>query len=427
MNGRVLISLVALVAAIAVGLGVAALVAWPSAEVSSDGDALARVTLPRLGGSVAAVEVHTAAGTTVPVMVRGGCVWPVGRLAAGEQLRVALTVRRPGYAGWLVGKTETRRFTITTPTAHLRGRRLQVAAGAPVRVAFDQPVSLVWLGPGQPVQRLAHPQAVFPVGKVAAGSHAVGSVEVRRRRARGSGSPPRCARPALRVRLRREPGHAHLGGRRPHERAAAATSTEPTACDPAAALPTGEDRLRMGEALHRLPGAEPDEATGWSNATLTGAPAATSATGRAVRVGVVIVKRRVSVLPTSQPAFPGRLTVSANRSRSPAASLPTGHTRPPRTMTGTVVPAAVCTSTAATLPPSRGSVTRASASPSEETSALGHATSAATPSPTAIAATSATSEIKTRPFTPSRPPSPVACPRPLLASGQAPLPGRPLP
>ena len=42
MNGRVLISLVALVAAVAVGLGVAALVAWPRAGLGPDGDALAR-------------------------------------------------------------------------------------------------------------------------------------------------------------------------------------------------------------------------------------------------------------------------------------------------------------------------------------------------------------------------------------------------
>jgi hypothetical protein len=178
VNARVLISLVALVAAVAVGLGVAALVAWPHSDLAPDGDALARVTLPRLGGSVTAAEVHTAAGTKVPVVVRQGRLWPVGTLPAGERLRIALTVRRPGYAGWLVGRSETRRFTITTPTAHLRGRWLQVKAGTPVEVAFDQPVRLVWLGPGQPVRRLAQARSVFPVGKVAAGSHAVGSVEV---------------------------------------------------------------------------------------------------------------------------------------------------------------------------------------------------------------------------------------------------------
>ena len=81
MNGRVLISLVALIAAVAVGLGVAALVAWPRADLGPDGDALAQVKLPRLGGSVAAVEVRTAAGTKVPVVVRDGRLWPVADAA----------------------------------------------------------------------------------------------------------------------------------------------------------------------------------------------------------------------------------------------------------------------------------------------------------------------------------------------------------
>src|SRR5262249_46566617 len=52
----------------------------------------------------------------------------------------------------------------------------QVKAGAPVTIAFDQPVKLVWLGPGQPLRRLAHPRAVVAVGKVASGAGAVGSV-----------------------------------------------------------------------------------------------------------------------------------------------------------------------------------------------------------------------------------------------------------
>ena len=42
-----------------------------------------------------------------------------GTLAAGERLTVELTVRRPGWAGWLVGHTATRTFTVETPVAHL--------------------------------------------------------------------------------------------------------------------------------------------------------------------------------------------------------------------------------------------------------------------------------------------------------------------
>jgi hypothetical protein len=91
---------------------------------------------------------------------------------------VELVVRRPSYAGWLVGRTETRRLTVVTPTAHLRGQWLQVPRGAPVTVAFDQPVRLVWLGPGHAIDRLTPARKVVPVGKTASGSEAVGSVLV---------------------------------------------------------------------------------------------------------------------------------------------------------------------------------------------------------------------------------------------------------
>ena len=56
---------------------------------------------------------------------------------SGKRLQVRVTVRRPGWAGWLVGHTETRTFTVETPVAHLSNQWLQVSAGAPVTVSFD--------------------------------------------------------------------------------------------------------------------------------------------------------------------------------------------------------------------------------------------------------------------------------------------------
>jgi hypothetical protein len=163
---------------VAAGLAVAARTAWPHAGLAGDGDALARVELPRLGGEVDRVLVRTASGALVPVRVRDGRLWPVHLLRPGQRLTVEVEVRRPSYAGWLVGGNETRRFVVETPTAHLRGRWLQVERGAPVTVAFDRPVHLVWLGPGHAIDRLEHPRAAVDVGRTATGSGAVGSVVV---------------------------------------------------------------------------------------------------------------------------------------------------------------------------------------------------------------------------------------------------------
>src|SRR4051794_24920044 len=177
MRARVWIA-VGLAVVLVVGAAVGARTAWPQAGLSNDPDALARVELPQLAGDVDRVAVRNARGARVPVRIRNGRLWPVHNLAAGERLTVELDVRRPSYAGWLVGGTETRRFTVETPTAHLRGRWLQVEAGAPVTVAFDEPVRLVWLGPGQPIRRLPNPRAAVPVGNAATGSDGVGSVVV---------------------------------------------------------------------------------------------------------------------------------------------------------------------------------------------------------------------------------------------------------
>ena len=177
MRARVWVVSAALVAAVSGGLAVAALLAWPSARLGASDDALARIVLPGFAGTVAAVDARSAAGVRVPVQLRDGRLWPLRTLRSGERLTVELTVRRPGWAGWLVGRRERRSFTVETPTAHLLGRWLQVRAGEPVTVAFDTPVSLVSLR-GAGSRRLVKPSAVVPVGVVARGSDSAGAIEV---------------------------------------------------------------------------------------------------------------------------------------------------------------------------------------------------------------------------------------------------------
>ena len=158
MRARVWFSAAALVAAVVVGAGVAAFIWWPSVHLGAPGDALARVAAPRFAGQVTAVKVRSANGDEVPVELRDGRVTPRGTVASGERLTIELTVRRPGWAAWLVGRTDHRTFTVETPSAHLLGRWLQVKAGGPVTVAFDTAVSVVSLA-GKPPRRLDQPPA----------------------------------------------------------------------------------------------------------------------------------------------------------------------------------------------------------------------------------------------------------------------------
>ena len=159
------------------GLAGTALLAWPSPHLAAADDALARVVLPGFAGRVTAVDVRSASGVRVPVRLSQGRLWPLRKLAAGERLTLVVTVRRPGWAGWLVGHSKQRTLTINTPNAQLLGRWLQVKAGAPVTVTFDGPVSRVSLA-GAPPRQLSSPRAVLPLGVVASGSHSAGGMEV---------------------------------------------------------------------------------------------------------------------------------------------------------------------------------------------------------------------------------------------------------
>jgi peptidoglycan hydrolase-like protein with peptidoglycan-binding domain len=177
VRARVWVCSAALLAVVICGGAVAAFVLWPSARLGGAGDALAHIVLPRFAGQIDAVAVRSANGTTVPVTVRDGAVVPRGTVGSGERLSVELTVRRPGWAAWLVGDTDKRRFTVETPSAHLLGRWLQVKPGGPVTVAFDKPVSRVSLA-GKPARRLPQPQAAVPIGLVASGTHSTGAVDI---------------------------------------------------------------------------------------------------------------------------------------------------------------------------------------------------------------------------------------------------------
>jgi hypothetical protein len=176
MRARTWLVILLLAGAVAGGLAIAALVAWPNARLEPAGQALAGVELPGFAGHPAAVVVKAPGGKRVPVKLVGDRLWPVGKLASGQRLTVELTVRRPSWASWLVGKTETRVFAVKTPSTRLRSRWVQVPDGGIVTVAFDRPVGVVTVGGRRQV--LARPRKLVPLGVVASGGRRAGAIAV---------------------------------------------------------------------------------------------------------------------------------------------------------------------------------------------------------------------------------------------------------
>jgi L,D-transpeptidase catalytic domain len=128
-----------------VAVAVAALV-WSGVTLAGDPTALAHVSVQPLGGSIEHVEAFGPGGHRVPLAIHGGLLTPLRQLSPGEQVSVDVTVRRPGWLGWALGKERKEHLTLTAPVAHVTERWMTVRSGSVVRVSFDQPVRAVAYG-----------------------------------------------------------------------------------------------------------------------------------------------------------------------------------------------------------------------------------------------------------------------------------------
>jgi len=170
----VVVGIVAGTGALAAAATAGARVAWPVPSAAGAGGSLLRISMPHIGGRVEAVRVVTATGAAVPVRLAEGDVWPLRKLPQGERLAVQVTVRRPGWAGWLVGAKTRRTFEVTTPAVHLRPGVLHVHSGDPVAVRLDAGAAVVSVDGAV----RGHTGTVVPIGIADHDVGRAGSVEV---------------------------------------------------------------------------------------------------------------------------------------------------------------------------------------------------------------------------------------------------------
>ncbi len=166
-------------------LGVLALVALAFAALAfvgsrpaivADAAALARVDLPLTKGTLESVQATGPDGRAIPLSVSDGRLWPRVSLAPGESISVRVVLRRAGWIAWLAGSRASERLTLRTPSAVLRERYVTLAAGSPLRLAFDQPVRTLAYGAPEHLRRrvLADPSSEITLAR---GGEA-GSIEV---------------------------------------------------------------------------------------------------------------------------------------------------------------------------------------------------------------------------------------------------------
>ena len=144
-RGRALIGFATAVAIVIAVVAVAALT-LSGASLASDPTALARVSVQPLGGTIERVEAFGPQGRRVPLAVSGGRLTPLTALRPGETVSVHVQVRRPGWLGWALGSVRNEQLTLRAPVAHVTEPWMTVSTGSPVRVSFDEPVSVVAYG-----------------------------------------------------------------------------------------------------------------------------------------------------------------------------------------------------------------------------------------------------------------------------------------
>ncbi len=177
--------------AASIALGAVALVAgggliavrelWPQPQIEAGTWALAGVSLAPLGDRVSSVHVVDSHGRTIRVRLRAGRIETATRVRGALRVRVTLTVRRPGWLGWLVGGKKVVHATVRTPAAWLGSRFVYPRAGAPVVVRFSRPVQVISVRrPDGTAKRLTFPVArrLVPIGITAAGGDIAGTVLV---------------------------------------------------------------------------------------------------------------------------------------------------------------------------------------------------------------------------------------------------------
>jgi hypothetical protein len=149
---------------------------WSRPSIVADAAALARVEEPLTKVTIESVKATGPHGRAIPLAVSDGRLWPLRHLAPGEPISVEVVLRRPGWIAWLAGSRDTQRLRLRTPTALPRERYVTLAAGAPLQLAFDQPVRTLAYGAPEHLRRRVLSQARSQVTLARNGE--AGSIEV---------------------------------------------------------------------------------------------------------------------------------------------------------------------------------------------------------------------------------------------------------
>lgn len=155
-----------LAALVILGVAAAALVvSRAGVRLTADGHALARVDVERFGGAISTVRASGPSGRTIELREQGGTLTPAHPVQAEEHIVVDVTVERPRWLGWALGKTATEHLEVTTPSSVVRTHWVTTDQARHANVAFSGAVERVtyFVGHQATQKRLAAPSSSVAV------------------------------------------------------------------------------------------------------------------------------------------------------------------------------------------------------------------------------------------------------------------------
>ncbi len=136
---RVAIAVGSGIGLVLVGAGVLLAVQWPKASLTSSPDSLARLNLAGVTQRVSGISV-TADTKSIPFVISNGIIRPSVKLAVSTRATVVVSLERPNWISWLVGKTKVISKQVVTPNATLLDPVAFGSAGKPVLCYFSKPI-----------------------------------------------------------------------------------------------------------------------------------------------------------------------------------------------------------------------------------------------------------------------------------------------
>lgn len=151
---------------------------WPRLQLQASPNALAQVVVRGWGTRVVHAAIEEGAGSSQPLRVMGGSLWPRQPLPSGRLVRVQ--VEAAGLLGW-----PTRRvWTVRTPAVpRVVSQDVRVDVGQPPIAAFSAPVAQArWAATGQVRGAVGHTRVPLGPSVMSPNRRGVVALQVRARR-----------------------------------------------------------------------------------------------------------------------------------------------------------------------------------------------------------------------------------------------------